>query len=128
MKSVSIVVAGALLAIGLAGNAMAAPGQHSHGHGAKKVVMVKAASKKAAKKFVVKKVAQKKVMKKFAPKKVVKKIVKKSRAKTYKVRSGDTLSRIAARNHTSVKQLIKLNGLWGNKANNLYVGMKIRIA
>lgn len=128
MKTLSTVVVGTLLAIGLAGNAAAAPSQHVQGHGAKKVVMVKAASKKAAKKFVVKSVAQKKVVKKFAPKKVVKKIVKKSRTKTYRVRSGDTLSRIAARNHTSVKQLIKLNGLWGNKANNLYVGMKIRIA
>ena len=90
---------------------------------------MKQASKKATKKVAVKKVAQKRVVqKKVAQKQVTKRVVKKQRAKNYRVRSGDTLSRIAARNGTSVKQLIKLNGLWGKKANNLRVGMKIRVS
>ena len=124
MKTVNTVIVGALLAIGLAGNAAAAPGHHGHGHGAKKIVVVKAAPKRAAKKVIFKKVAQKKIIQK----KVLKRIAKKLRAKTYRVRSGDTLSRIAARNYTSVRQLIKLNGLWGNKANHLRIGMKIRLS
>jgi len=101
MKTLSTVVVGTLLAIGLAGNAAAAPQQYTQGHGANKVVIVKASAKK---------------------------VVKKQHIKTYTVRRGDTLSRIAARNNTSVKKLIKLNSLWGKKANNLRVGMKLRVS
>ncbi|RVU84704.1 LysM domain-containing protein [Leucothrix sargassi] len=101
MKTLSTVVVGTLLAIGLAGNAAAAPNQYTQGNGAKKVVIVKTSAKKAA---------------------------QNKKIKTYTVRRGDTLSRIAARNHTSVKQLIKLNSLSAKQANNLRVGMKLRVS
>ena len=119
MKTLSTVVAGTLLAIGLASNAAASPGHQVYGHGAKKVVIVKAAPKKVVKKVVVQKAAQKKVIKKFA---------KKVHVKTYNVRRGDTLRSIAARHRISVKYLMKVNGLWGKKANNLRTGMKIRVS
>lgn len=46
-------------------------------------------------------------------------------AKYYKVKSGDTLGRIASRNGTSVKSLCRLNGIKSNKT--LKIGQKIRI-
>ena len=46
-------------------------------------------------------------------------------AKYYKIRSGDNLSRIAARNGTSVRALCRLNGISPNKI--LRVGQTIRI-
>lgn len=46
------------------------------------------------------------------------------RAKKVTVRQGDTLSEIAARNHTSVAQLRKLNGI---KGSNIRAGKKIRV-
>ncbi|PWQ93260.1 LysM peptidoglycan-binding domain-containing protein [Leucothrix pacifica] len=87
MKTVNTVVISALLAVGLAGNAMAAPNHHGED-----------------------------------------KVVKKAPAKVYRVRPGDNLYRIAARNHVSVDKLIKINGLWGKKASNLKVGMVLRLA
>jgi len=48
-----------------------------------------------------------------------------SDGKYYKVRSGDTLSRIASRNGTSVKKLCKLNGL--KETSVLQIGQKIRL-
>lgn len=44
--------------------------------------------------------------------------------KSVKVRSGDTLSEIAERNHTTVKKLRKLNGI---KGNNIRAGKKIKV-
>lgn len=49
---------------------------------------------------------------------------RRSSSKTVTVRGGDTLSEIAARNHTTVKKLKKLNGL---KGNNIRKGKKIRV-
>lgn len=48
-----------------------------------------------------------------------------SAAKYYKIRSGDNLSRIAAKNGTSVKALCRLNGISANKV--LRIGQTIRI-
>lgn len=48
----------------------------------------------------------------------------KERTKSVKVRSGDTLSEIAERNHTTVKKLRKLNGI---KGNNIRAGKKIKV-
>ena len=48
----------------------------------------------------------------------------KSRGKAVTVRSGDTLSHIARRNHTTVAKLRKLNGI---KGSNLRPGQKIRV-
>ena len=48
----------------------------------------------------------------------------KSRGKSVTVRSGDTLSHIARRNHTTVAKLRKLNGI---KGSNLRPGQKIRV-
>jgi lysozyme len=45
--------------------------------------------------------------------------------KTYVVRKGDTLSGIAAKYHTSVSKLVKLNGI--KDPNKIYVGQKIRL-
>lgn len=49
---------------------------------------------------------------------------RRSSSKTVTVRGGDTLSEIAARNHTTVKKLKRLNGL---KSNNIRKGKKIRV-
>lgn len=46
------------------------------------------------------------------------------RAKSVKVRSGDTLSEIAARNHTTVSKLKRLNRISGS---NIRAGKKIRV-
>lgn len=46
------------------------------------------------------------------------------RGKSVTVKSGDTLSEIAARNHTTVKKLRKLNGI---KGNNIRAGKKIKV-
>ncbi|WP_052123242.1 GH25 family lysozyme [Heyndrickxia coagulans] len=48
------------------------------------------------------------------------------KAVTYKVKSGDTLSGIAAKYGTSVATLQKLNGI--KNANRIYVGQKIKIS
>lgn len=49
---------------------------------------------------------------------------RRSSKKSVTIRGGDTLSEIAARNHTTVKKLKKLNGL---KGNNIRKGKKIRV-
>lgn len=46
------------------------------------------------------------------------------RGRTVTVRKGDTLSEIAARNHTTVKKLRKLNNI---KGNNIRAGKKIKV-
>lgn len=48
-----------------------------------------------------------------------------STAKYYKIRSGDTLSKIAARNGTTVKKLCKLNGI--KETTVLQIGRRIRV-
>ena len=57
-------------------------------------------------------------------KKNSKKKKEKQTAKHITVKDGDTLSEIAERNHTSVKQLRQLNGIQGS---NIVVGKKIRV-
>ena len=47
-----------------------------------------------------------------------------TRKKSVTVRSGDTLSEIAERHHTTVKKLRQLNGI---KGNNIRAGKKIRV-
>lgn len=49
---------------------------------------------------------------------------RRSSKKSVTIRGGDTLSEIAARNHTTVKKLKRLNGL---KSNNIRKGKKIRV-
>lgn len=49
---------------------------------------------------------------------------RRSSSKSVTARGGDTLSEIAARNHTTVKKLKRLNGL---KGNNIRKGKKIRV-
>lgn len=49
---------------------------------------------------------------------------KKPASKSVTIRGGDTLSEIAARNHTTVKKLKKLNGL---KGNSIRKGKKIKV-
>ncbi|WP_022953392.1 LysM peptidoglycan-binding domain-containing protein [Leucothrix mucor] len=121
MKTLNTAIVTALLAMGLAGNAMA------NNHGSDK-------DHKVVKKVVVQKVVKQVVVKKAAPKKMVKQVVvkkappKKVIAKTYHVRAGDTLSKISARTHVPVNSLIKLNKLWGNKANQLRVGTVLRLS
>ena len=57
-------------------------------------------------------------------KKSNKKKTKSQSAKHVTVKNGDTLSEIAERNHTSVKQLRQLNGI---KGSNIVIGKKIRV-
>ena len=52
------------------------------------------------------------------------KSTKSRRGTTVKVRNGDTLSSIAARNHTTVARIKSLNGI---KGTNIYAGQKIRV-
>lgn len=54
-----------------------------------------------------------------------KEVKKLTAAKYYKIRSGDNLGRIAARNGTSVKSLCRLNGISSKKT--LRIGQSIRI-
>lgn len=49
---------------------------------------------------------------------------RRGRGKSVTVRDGDTLSEIAARNHTTVKKLRKLNGI---KGNNIRAGKKLKV-
>ena len=49
---------------------------------------------------------------------------KKNRGKNVTIKSGDTLSEIAERNHTTVSKLRKLNGI---KGNNIRAGKKIKV-
>ncbi|PWQ97561.1 LysM peptidoglycan-binding domain-containing protein [Leucothrix arctica] len=128
MKILNAAIVTTVLALGLAGNSMAAP---SHADTLKMQKSAQSKHQKAkqpAKKIIVQKKAQKQVVKRVV--KVVSKRapVKKVANRSYRVRPGDTLSRIAARNHVSVQKLVKLNQLWGKKANNLRVGMFIRLA
>lgn len=105
MKIVNTVVVSALLAIGLAGNAAAAPSEHNSKRGAIKLYEVQKMSKHTAKKIAVKKAvkqsvkrsAHKAAVKRVVSKKFAKKVAKKSYSKVYRVRPGDTLYRIAAR-------------------------------
>ena len=47
-----------------------------------------------------------------------------SKGKTITIKNGDTLSEIAARNHTTVKKLRQLNGI---KGNNIRAGKKLKV-
>lgn len=49
---------------------------------------------------------------------------KRTRSKSVSIKSGDTLSEIAARNHTTVSKLKKLNGI---KGSNIRAGKSIRV-
>ena len=49
---------------------------------------------------------------------------KKTRSKSVTIKNGDTLSEIAARNHTTVKKLRKLNGISGS---TIRAGKKIKV-
>ena len=51
--------------------------------------------------------------------------VSKSEAKYYVIKKGDTLSKIAARHHTSVNNLCRLNGM--KKTTKLKIGRRIRV-
>ena len=59
------------------------------------------------------------------PSKPKPKVESRSQAKYYKIRSGDTLSKIAARNGTTVKKLCKLNGF--KETTVLQIGKRIRV-
>jgi len=151
MKTINTAIVTALLAMGIAGNATASPRQsdtivlkqmsYQGGHkAAKKVTTYKRGQQKRVVKRIAKKRSYKessnrlsrkqtytktKRLKRFVNKRANNKHLSK---RTYRVRSGDTLTRIAARNHVSLQKLIKINKLWGNKANNLHIGMIIRLA
>ncbi len=47
---------------------------------------------------------------------------------TYRVRPGDTLSRIAVKTGVSVHKLVRLNKLYGARKNHLEVGQKLRLS
>lgn len=52
---------------------------------------------------------------------------KRARARFYRVRSGDTLTKIAAKKGVSVNKLVRLNRLYGSKKNHIEVGMRLRL-
>lgn len=45
----------------------------------------------------------------------------------YKVKKGDTLSKIAKEHNMSLEELLKLNGISGDKANHILVGQNIKV-
>jgi LysM repeat protein len=51
--------------------------------------------------------------------------IAKTEAKYYVIKKGDTLSKIASRNHTSVNTLCRLNGI--KKTTKLKIGRRIRV-
>ena len=140
MKILNTVIVTSVLALGLAGNSIAAPSQ---------VQLLKIqqqtaqANKQAAQQRAVqiqRQAAQQKVVQarqqaikaqqlQAAKKRVVvQKVPSKQVAQSnYRVATGDTLYRIAQRNNVSVETLVKLNGLWGSKASNLSIGAIIRL-
>ncbi|PWQ97567.1 LysM peptidoglycan-binding domain-containing protein [Leucothrix arctica] len=152
MKILNTVIVTSVLALGLAGNSMAAPSQvqllkiqqqtaQANKQAAQqraaqiqrqaaqqKVVQarqqaIKAQQLQAAKQKAAQ--AQQQAAKKRV---VVQKVPSKQVAQSnYRVATGDTLYRIAQRNNVSVETLVKLNGLWGSKASNLSIGAIIRL-
>lgn len=46
---------------------------------------------------------------------------------SYKVKKGDTLSKIAKEHNMSLEELLKLNGISGDKANHILVGQNIKV-
>lgn len=49
------------------------------------------------------------------------------RSKTYRVRSGDTLTQISKKTGVSVNKLVRLNRLYGSKKNRLEIGQRLRL-
>ena len=49
------------------------------------------------------------------------------RSKTYRVRSGDTLTKISKKTRISVSRLVRLNRLYGSKKNHIEVGQRLRL-
>ena len=140
MKILNTVIVTSVLALGLAGNSMAAPSQvqllkiqQQTAQANKQAAQQRAAQiqRQAAQQKVVQARQQAiKAQQLQAAKKrvVVQKVPSKQVAKSnYRVATGDTLYRIAQRNNVSVETLVKLNGLWGSKASNLSIGAIIRL-
>ena len=128
MKIFSAAIVTTVLALGLAGNSMAAPG-HNNDNRLKQYSSQNKhqSAKKPSKKVVVQKRVHKAPVKRIVRAVTKRAPNKKVSNRSYRVRPGDTLNRIAARNHVSLQKLIKLNNLWGKRANNLRVGMVIRL-
>ncbi len=140
MKILNTVIVTSVLALGLAGNSMAAPSQvqllkiqQQTAQANKQAAQQRAAQiqRQAAQQKVVQARQQAiKAQQLQAAKKrvVVQKVPSKQVAQSnYRVATGDTLYRIAQRNNVSVETLVKLNGLWGSKASNLSIGAIIRL-
>ncbi|PID44770.1 MAG: hypothetical protein CSB48_00695 [Proteobacteria bacterium] len=91
------------------------------------------AAAQPAKKVVkrVKKAKPTPVRKKRAKRKVRAKHVERKkrvqRAKTYRVRSGDTLTKISRKTGVSLSRLVRLNGLRGSKKHHIEVGQRLRL-
>ena len=56
-----------------------------------------------------------------------KRTTRKTYASSYRVRSGDTLTKIAAKFKVSVDRLARLNNLRGAKKNHIEVGQRLRL-
>jgi len=56
-----------------------------------------------------------------------KRTTRKTYASSYRVRSGDTLTKIAAKFQVSVDRLARLNNLRGAKKNHIEVGQRLRL-
>ena len=56
-----------------------------------------------------------------------KRTTRKTYASSYRVRSGDTLTKIAAKFQVSVDRLARLNNLRGSKKNHIEIGQRLRL-
>ena len=83
----------------------------------------KAQAKAAAKPRAVKQVKRtQRVVKRNTKKKVTSK-----KARYYRVKRGDTLTRIAAKNGVRFSTIVRLNRLYGSKKNRINVGQRLRL-
>ena len=135
MKILSTVIVTATLAFGLVANSVAAPGHSNNGYWKQAQQHKKHQNKHRAHK-VPKRVVKHKRVHKAPAKRIVKKIIKQqiightnhALRHVYRVRPGDTLARIAARNHISLQRLLKINNIrGGHRAHRLRPGQHIRI-
>ncbi len=131
MKTINTAIITAILALGFAGTSVAAPSHSDRNnlklHLQQKQKVMKHAGKRVVVQKQTKRAPAKRVVKRVVKQAIFKKVKQQSKYRTYRVQPGDTLARIAKRNRVSLNQLIKINKLWGNRANRLHVGMIIRL-
>lgn len=84
----------------------------------------KKTAKKVSKKTKKKSISQHRADRK---KRAAKRKLRKSRSRTYRVRRGDTLTKISRKTGVSFGRLVRLNRLYGSKKNHIEVGQRLRL-